>query len=306
MPYGLSLWKRTRLRAPLESRRFSNMAIPASQHGGVPARWRKSAWHRHFRGCDHVAALTPRVRPAARCGQCRGATGVTLRENSADRRRPSLVRCPSALARPRATCACSATDRSCGATAREAASGGVLRISARAAPPRGRVPVSPRRAAPRPRAARAWPSAFGPSVADTIRLAIRPNGGNAASSRAAISCRRRRRGRPAISASITGCSGWWVCKRPAPGRRLAAGAPDDLMQELERAFGRARIAIAEPEIGIDDADERERREMMSLGDKLRADDDVDFSFGDRLEFGAEPLDSAGKIARQHQRARFRE
>ncbi len=56
---------------------------------------------------------------------------------------------------------------------------------------------------------------------------------------------------------------------------LAAGAADHLMQKLERALGGARIAVGEAEIGIDDSDEIELGEMMALGDKLGADDDVE-------------------------------
>ena len=62
---------------------------------------------------------------------------------------------------------------------------------------------------------------------------------------------------------------------------VAAGAADHLMQQLERALGGARIAGAETEIGIDHADEIEPRKMVPLGDKLRADDDVDAAFRDR-------------------------
>ena len=79
---------------------------------------------------------------------------------------------------------------------------------------------------------------------------------------------------------------------------FAPGAARDLMQQLECALGRARIAIGETEIGIDNADEIELREMMALGDELRADDDVELSLGDLVELGAQPLDRFHEIARQ--------
>ena len=60
-------------------------------------------------------------------------------------------------------------------------------------------------------------------------------------------------------------------------------------QQLERPLGRARIAIGEAEIGVDDADQRHVREIVPLGDELRADDDIGLALGDRLEFEPQPL-----------------
>ena len=87
---------------------------------------------------------------------------------------------------------------------------------------------------------------------------------------------------------------------------LAAGAADHLMQQLERALGGARIAVGEPEIGIDDADQIELGEMVALGDELRADDDVEAALRHVVELLAQPLDRFHQIARQHQDARVRE
>ena len=75
------------------------------------------------------------------------------------------------------------------------------------------------------------------------------------------------------------------------------------MQQLERALGRARIAIAETEIGIDDADQVELGEMVTLGDQLGADDDVEAALGDVVEFLAQALHRFHQIAGQHQDAR---
>ena len=68
---------------------------------------------------------------------------------------------------------------------------------------------------------------------------------------------------------------------------LAAGAADHLMQQLKRALGRARIAVAEAEIGVDDADQIELGEMMALGDELRADDDIEAALRHVVEFRAQ-------------------
>src|SRR5262249_46559341 len=87
--------------------------------------------------------------------------------------------------------------------------------------------------------------------------------------------------------------------------RLASGAARDLMQELERALGRARIAVGETEIGVDDADQVELGEMVTLGDKLRADDEVDAAFLDLLELLAHALDRRDQVAGKHQHARLR-
>ena len=42
---------------------------------------------------------------------------------------------------------------------------------------------------------------------------------------------------------------------------IAPGTPDHLVEQLEGPLGGARIAIAEAEIGIDDADQIEPREI---------------------------------------------
>ena len=67
---------------------------------------------------------------------------------------------------------------------------------------------------------------------------------------------------------------------------LAAGAADHLVEQLERAFGGARIAIAQAQIGIDHADQIEPRKIMPLRHQLRADDDVDAAFRDLVQFAS--------------------
>ena len=61
------------------------------------------------------------------------------------------------------------------------------------------------------------------------------------------------------------------------GTLAAARAPDDLRQQLERPLRRAEIRQPEADVGRDDADERHAREIVSLGDHLRADQHVDLA-----------------------------
>src|SRR5215475_223262 len=77
---------------------------------------------------------------------------------------------------------------------------------------------------------------------------------------------------------------------------LPPGTADDLMQKLKRALGRARVTVCQAEIGVDHADQIELGEMVALGHKLRADDDVEASLGDVVELLAQPLDRFDEIA----------
>ncbi len=85
---------------------------------------------------------------------------------------------------------------------------------------------------------------------------------------------------------------------------LAAGAADHLVEQLERAFGSARIAIAKPEIGIDHTDQVQAREMMPLRHQLRADDDIDAALGNLGQLRAHGLDRRDQVAGQHHAARL--
>ena len=57
----------------------------------------------------------------------------------------------------------------------------------------------------------------------------------------------------------------------------AAGAAGDLRQELERPLGRPEVGHPEADVGRDDADQRDAREVVALGDHLRADEHVDLA-----------------------------
>src|SRR5262245_36819182 len=64
-------------------------------------------------------------------------------------------------------------------------------------------------------------------------------------------------------------------EQTSPADVLAPRPANDLMQKLERTLRRARIAVVHAEIGVDDADERKTRKVMTFRYKLRADDDID-------------------------------
>ena len=86
----------------------------------------------------------------------------------------------------------------------------------------------------------------------------------------------------------------------------AAGAAGHLRQELEGPLGGAEVAMGEAEIGVDDADQGELREIVALGDELRADDDVGFARGDRGELAPEALHAAEHVAGKDRHPRVRE
>src|SRR5215467_5524164 len=86
---------------------------------------------------------------------------------------------------------------------------------------------------------------------------------------------------------------------------LAPGTADDLVQQLECAFGSARVPVCQPEIGVDHAGQLELREMVALRNKLGPDDNVELSLRDCVELLAQALDRFDEIARQHQDAALR-
>ncbi len=81
-----------------------------------------------------------------------------------------------------------------------------------------------------------------------------------------------------------------------------SGTSRHLGKELERPFRSARVAIGKTQIRIDDADQGHVREVVPLGDELRADDDVRLPAGDCLELQPQPLDPH-QIGGEHDGAR---
>ena len=61
----------------------------------------------------------------------------------------------------------------------------------------------------------------------------------------------------------------------------APRAASDLGQQLERPLGRAEVGQAEPHVRRDDADECHAREVVALGDHLRADEHVELVRAER-------------------------
>src|SRR4029077_14078747 len=61
----------------------------------------------------------------------------------------------------------------------------------------------------------------------------------------------------------------------AAGEIAAPGTAGDLREELEGAFGGAEVRHVEGAIGADDADQRNPVEVMTLGEHLRADQNVE-------------------------------
>ena len=76
---------------------------------------------------------------------------------------------------------------------------------------------------------------------------------------------------------MTGCSGAKVCTSARLAPPDAAGPAGHLGQQLEGALGRPHVAEGKAEIAVDHADQGQEREIVALGDKLRADDDVDLA-----------------------------
>lgn len=83
---------------------------------------------------------------------------------------------------------------------------------------------------------------------------------------------------------------------------LSPGAPDHLMQQLECALRGTRVAVSQAKVGIDDTDQIKLRKMMPFGDKLRADNKIEASFGNIVELLPQPVDRFHEIARQHENA----
>ena len=54
----------------------------------------------------------------------------------------------------------------------------------------------------------------------------------------------------------------------------APGAAGDLADQLEGLLGGAQVAALQPEVGVDDPDQRQQREVVPLRDELGADDEV--------------------------------
>src|SRR5579872_954289 len=81
----------------------------------------------------------------------------------------------------------------------------------------------------------------------------------------------------------------------------ASGAPGRLLKELKGPLGRARIAIGETDVGVDDPNERQQRKIVALGDELRANDKVVRAGCRLIELMTQMFETAGEIGRENQR-----
>src|SRR6202042_54331 len=82
----------------------------------------------------------------------------------------------------------------------------------------------------------------------------------------------------------------------------APGAAGRLTQQLERALGRSWIGVGEANVGVDDADKGQMREVVAFGDELCANDKVVSPFRRRIQLTAQGLDPGRRIRRQYERA----
>src|SRR4051794_4387127 len=77
------------------------------------------------------------------------------------------------------------------------------------------------------------------------------------------------------------------------------------MEQLECTLRRARITVAETQIGIDDANKIELRKMMAFRHQLRADHDIEAALRNVIELAPEAFDRFHEIAREYENARIR-
>src|SRR2546423_856077 len=76
------------------------------------------------------------------------------------------------------------------------------------------------------------------------------------------------------------------------------------MQQLEGAFGGAWIARPSAQIRIDDPGKRQLRKMITLGDDLRADNDVDLARGEGADSRLSLHRTEKRVAGGHRHARL--
>jgi hypothetical protein len=90
------------------------------------------------------------------------------------------------------------------------------------------------------------------------------------------------------------------------GRLAATSATGNLREQLKRALGGAKIGKAERGVGSDDSNEGDTVNVMTFGDHLRADEDIEFALIERVESAFEIFASAHGIAIEASDAGLRE
>ena len=81
-----------------------------------------------------------------------------------------------------------------------------------------------------------------------------------------------------------------------PGRWPAAGAPGDLREKLESPLGRAEIRHSEADVGGDHPHQRDVVDVVSLGDHLRAHQDVVIAVAEAGQDGLEMAAAEDRVA----------
>ena len=89
------------------------------------------------------------------------------------------------------------------------------------------------------------------------------------------------------------------------GRLAASGAAGGLRQELEGSLGGAEIGEAQADVGVHDAHQRDVGNVVTLGDHLRADQDVVIALAEAGQDGFVVALAADGIAVQPRDAGFR-
>ena len=82
------------------------------------------------------------------------------------------------------------------------------------------------------------------------------------------------------------------------------GTSRDLSQQLERALRRAKIRKSQSHIGAHHADQRDSVNVVPLGDHLRADQQIEFTFIERIQRALEIFAAAHRVAVQASDARL--
>src|SRR4029453_3797324 len=86
---------------------------------------------------------------------------------------------------------------------------------------------------------------------------------------------------------------------------LPTGSANHLVQQLERALGGARIAVAEPQSGVDGSHQIGLGKMGALGQGLGGDHEMEPPGRHVVKFLSQTLDGLYEVARKHEYARLR-
>jgi len=80
---------------------------------------------------------------------------------------------------------------------------------------------------------------------------------------------------------------------------FAPRTADHLVQQLKSTLGGTRVAVAQPQISVNDPNQVEFWKVMTLGNELSADDEIEATLCHVVKFLSEALDRFHEIARQN-------